>query len=74
MADKKVVIIENTEANNRIMIEMALAQYVGENCIYCRHEYTSNEDIRARKVVMAGEYKLACKACFDTNNGSVDCR
>jgi hypothetical protein len=62
--------------------QIALGMYVGETCRYCRHTYTSVEDLKERGVVWARlssepsikrlGHSLACKSCFTERHGSLD--
>jgi hypothetical protein len=65
---KSAKLVEIKPENQDYIVDMMLAQYITEKCRYCEHVYESVQDIRARKVVYAGPYMLACKECFDTNN------
>jgi hypothetical protein len=56
-----------TDENAESYVENFLTLKIGERCRYCRHEYTSIEDIRARQPVYAGVHEhghLACKSCW----------
>jgi hypothetical protein len=71
MGNMKASVVQLTDENRPAMVEVALSMYVGEKCKYCGHEYTSNEDLRARDVVYAGYHangRTACKSCWDKNN------
>lgn len=53
-------------------VELALAMYIGERCVYCKQAYGSLDDLCARRVVWAGrrdDGRLACKECWDYHEG-----
>ncbi len=68
---------EQLEKDGRAFL-LGMIAYVGERCRYCKHEYTSLEDLRERHVVWAhrpeegeittNDQRLACKTCFVENN------
>ena len=66
----QIGIVNITDENKDYLLEMVLSAYLGESCKYCGRIYETLDDLK--ETVWAGPHergRLACKACWQTNNG-----
>ena len=66
-----IAIAKITPENKDALMEMTLSMYLGEQCKYCLRIFDTLDDIKT--AVYAGYHehgRLACKKCWDENNGA----
>ena len=67
-ADEHVVLATSiTEENRDLLVQIALAQYIGEHCLYCYREFATLEDLY--DAVWTGDPTgyLAHQKCWDAH-------